>query len=130
MRKSIRKRLKSLLKVRFFWIITLFGNACLIGGALLFHWLESGANPNVGHFVDSLAWAVGLVTTVGGGNVAPVTLGGKILGIVMMMGGALFLWSYMALFIGILVEPELSHIQREVDEIQHDVRDLTSAKGS
>jgi hypothetical protein len=81
-------------------------------------------------FVDSLSWAVGMVTTVGGGTVYPVTLSGKILGIFMMMGGALFLWSYMALFIGILIEPELSHIQREVDEIQHDFRDLTSAKES
>lgn len=130
MRRSLKKRLKSLLKVRIFWAITLFGNTCILVGALLFHWLESGANPNVAQFVDSLSWAVGIVTTVGSGTVAPVTTYGKILGIFMMMGGALFLWSYMALFIGILIEPELSHIQREVDEIQHDMRDLTAAKES
>lgn len=68
------------------------------------------------------------MTTVGSGNIFPVTFAGKMIGIFMMMGGALFIWSYMALFIGILIEPELRYIEREVSEIQHEMRDLTNVK--
>jgi len=130
MKRSLKRRIRTMLKMPIFWLITGFGNACIGIGALLFHYLEAGHNPGVLHFLDSLGWAVGMVTTVGGGNVYPVTLLGKILAIAMMMGGALFLWSYMALFIGILIEPELAYIQREVSEIQHEVRDLTASKES
>lgn len=128
MKRTLRRRIKSLLKMPLFWLITGFGNSCIIFGAVFFHLIESSHNPNVTHFIDSLGWAVGIVTTVGAGNVYPITLLGKILGIFMMMGGALFLWSYMALFIGILIEPELAYIQREMSEIQHEVRDLTSSR--
>lgn len=40
----------------------------------------------------------------------------------MMMGGAIFLWSYMALFVGVLVDPDLEKLQRELSEIQHDLK--------
>ncbi len=120
--KSLNMRLKTLLKTPLFWLITLWGNACIFGGALFFYSLEYTQNPALHSILDSLGWAVGIVTTVGGSEIHPVTDAGKILAIFMMMGGALFLWSYMALFIGILVEPELGVIQREVSEIQNDLR--------
>ncbi len=79
-------------------------------------------NPSIHGFLDSLFWAVGLATTVGSGNIHPITPAGKVLSIFMMMGGALFLWSYMAIFVGALVDPELRRIEREVSEIQHDLQ--------
>jgi uncharacterized protein involved in cysteine biosynthesis len=42
--------------------------------------------------------------------------------IVMMMVGAIFLWSYMALFIGALVDPELKIIEKEVSGLQQATR--------
>jgi voltage-gated potassium channel len=121
--KALRSRLKSMLRAPLFWVITFWGNTCIFGGALIFHILEKPQNPKLQSMLDSLAWAVGMVTTVGGGDVHPVTQTGKTLAIFMMMGGAVFLWSYMALFIGILVEPELDEIQKEVSELQHDLRE-------
>jgi hypothetical protein len=111
------KRLRTLARTPLFWAITLWGNACVLGGAALFHHFESGVNPHVGGFIDSLGWSVGVATTVGG-PLGPVTLQGKVLAIVMMMGGALFLWSYMALFVGALVEPELERIERDVSGLR------------
>lgn len=127
MRRFWNRGIRRLFRTQLFWMLTILGNGTVLGGALLFHWFEAGTNPAVTSFLDSLMWAVGLVTTVGS-SVAAVTVAGKIVTILMMMGGALFLWSYMALFIGFLVEPELSYIQREVAEIQHEVRDLTSSR--
>lgn len=120
----LRRRLIWLIKSPIFWAITIWGNSCVFGGATIFYILEKDQNPNLTSFIDSVAWAVGIVTTVGSGEVHPVTVPGKLFNILMMMGGAVFLWSYMAMFVGILVDPELTHIQKEISKIQHDVRDL------
>jgi len=119
----IRHRLLALIKTPLFWWITLWGNAFIVGGAIAIHLLESPLNPTIPSFLDSLSLAVGMVTTVGGGNVHPQSLLGKCLAMFMMMGGALFLWTYMALFVGALIDPVLSTIQREISEIQRDVQD-------
>ncbi len=108
---TVKRRLLALVRTPFFWVITLWGNTCLIGCAVAFHALEGGLNPGVHSFLDSLHWAVGIATTVGGGGINPITAGGKIVSILMMMGGAIFLWSYMALFVGAFVSPELKIIE-------------------
>lgn len=116
--RDIRRRIVHLLRSPLFWWITFWGNSSIFGGAAVFHLLEHGNNPNIHSFVDSLVWAVGTVTTVGGGAAQPVTLMGKIFSLFMMMGGAVFLWSYMGVFVGVLVDPELSAIQSEITEME------------
>lgn len=120
---GLHTRLSKLVKTPVFWAFTIWGNVCILGGAELMHRLEGEINPAAADYVDCLIWAVGIVTTVGSGGIVPVTLAGKVLLIVMMMGGALFLWSYMAIFIGALVEPELHSLEKEVSELQHEVRE-------
>ncbi len=120
--KSVGRRLLALVKTPFFWWVTFWGNVFILSAAVLFHWIEGNMNPSIHGFLDSLFWAVGLATTVGSGNIHPITPAGKVLSIFMMMGGALFLWSYMAIFVGALVDPELRRIEREVSEIQHDLQ--------
>ncbi len=121
--RTVRQRIVSLVRTPFFWVITLWGNAWIFGGAIVFHYFERGENTSVQTFLDSLTWAVGTVTTVGASNLYPVTTVGKVLNICMMMGGALFLWSYMALFVGAFVDPELRLIEREVADLQHELSD-------
>ncbi len=121
--KVVKKRITSLFRTPFFWFVTLWGNACILGGAVAFAYLESGKNAGIHGFLDCLVWAVGIVTTVGGGGLNPVTPAGKILCILMMMGGALFLWSYMALFVGAFVNPELKDIEQGISELQHDMEE-------
>jgi hypothetical protein len=125
----VKRRVGALVRTPLFWLITLWGNFCILAGAALFHWFESGLNPELHDFLDSLSWAVGIVTTVGT-SFGPVTSLGKVLGIGMMMGGALFLWSYMALFVGALVDPELREIEREVAEIQQEVDEVVRQSGA
>ncbi len=120
--KSLHRRVVYLFRTPMFWWITVFVNSAVFGGASLFHWLEFGANPKIGSFLDCLMWAMGIVTTVGGTDIFAVTPEGKILTIFLMAGGAIFLWSYMALLVGVLVDPDLEKLQREVAEIQHDLK--------
>lgn len=56
-------------------------------GALGFHYMEAGVNPNVHGLWDSFWWTVVTVTTVGYGDIYPVTNGGRILAICLMLGG-------------------------------------------
>lgn len=112
--RTILSRLLSLFRRPVFLLFTIWGNGCLLLGAWFFHRLESGRNPGVASYLDSVAWAVGTFTTVGHSTVTPQTEEGKILWIVMMLGGSIFLWSYMALFVGALVSPEIGEVEREL----------------
>jgi hypothetical protein len=119
--------MRSLLTFKTFWIVTSLGNGCIFLGSTFFYYFEHQANPAAPAFIDCLEWAVSTVTG-SHNNLVATTMGGKVVSILMMTGGAFFLWSYMALFIGILIQPELNLIGQEVSEIQHEVKDLTSAK--
>ncbi len=59
----------------------------IISGALGFHYLESEVNPNVHGLWDSFWWTIVTITTVGYGDITPVTTGGRILAIFLMLGG-------------------------------------------
>lgn len=63
----------------------------MFGGADLFHAFEYGVNENVNTFFDSIWWAMVTITTVGYGDISPVTTGGRIVSMVLMMIGIGFL---------------------------------------
>lgn len=68
-----------------------FFSVIMFGGADLFYTFEHGINPNVTSFFDSIWWAMVTITTVGYGDIAPVTTGGRIVSMALMMLGIGFL---------------------------------------
>ncbi len=56
-------------------------------GALAFHAVEAGRNPGVTSFGDSLWWAFVTITTVGYGDIVPVTATGRAVGALLMFVG-------------------------------------------
>lgn len=63
----------------------------MFGGADLFHSFEYGINENVHSFFDSIWWAMVTITTIGYGDIAPVTTGGRVVAMLLMMLGIGFL---------------------------------------
>ena len=117
----ILSRLLALFHQPIFIFITLWGHLCVLGGMVGFYEFERGINPRVNTLLDALFWAISTVTTVGYGDITPVTTGGKLVAIFLMLSGSLFLWSYTALFTGALIAPDLREFEEDVRELETDL---------
>ena len=126
--KKYRQRLFDLLKHPFFWILTVIGNSLIIFGSILLKHFEF-ANTNL-NFLDALLWATGIVTTIGYGEYTATTLGGKITLLALMFMGTLFVWTYMAFLVTALITPELSAIEKDVEDVEKELKDLMHSKRS
>ena len=82
-----------------------------IGGAA-FAAMEQGPNPNVHNTWDGIWWAVCTMTTVGYGDIGPVTNSGRVLAIVVMLVGI----GVVAMLIGATAERFVAHDVAEAEE--------------
>ncbi len=76
---------------------SLLGIAVLVGGVSLYL-MEASVNPRVNSITDGVWWALVTITTVGFGDISPMTTGGRVVGGFMMVTGLFTL----ALFAGII----------------------------
>lgn len=85
-----------------------FANTLILIFGYIFYWLEFGQNPTIGSFLDAVYFSVTTMTTVGFGDVHPVTSAGKILAIVMMLIGTGFYVSFTAVLASLVMDIERS----------------------
>jgi voltage-gated potassium channel len=69
-------------------IITLL--LILITGTVIFYFLEVGVNPHINNFYDALWFVIISMTTVGYGDISPVTAGGRIVAVIIIISGIIF----------------------------------------
>ena len=79
--------------------------ACSVG----IYFLEREANPGITSFLDAAYYAVTIMTSVGLGDIVPVTTGGRILSMLMMLTGTALFVSFTAVFSAVILEIELDH---------------------
>jgi voltage-gated potassium channel len=101
------KLLFRLIKSAPFLTLSFYGNAIVVLFAALFYGLEHDVNPRMGSFLDALWWAFATTTTVGYGDVVPVTSLGKIIGIGLMLIGVAIFGVYIALFARAILDDDI-----------------------
>ncbi|MEM8608168.1 MAG: ion transporter [Myxococcota bacterium] len=84
-------------RLLFTFAFSVLGVETILGGISLFL-VERSANPEINSVGDGLWWALVTITTVGFGDITPVTTVGRFIGGTMMVGGMFTL----ALFAGIV----------------------------
>lgn len=105
-------------RLLYYAALSLLGMEVLIGGLTV--WLsERAANPAVNSMADGFWWALVTLTTVGFGDISPVTPLGRFIGAVLMMGGVFTL----AVFAGIVGRTLLTSALA-FNEEQHRMIDL------
>ncbi|MBP7774132.1 ion transporter, partial [Candidatus Gracilibacteria bacterium] len=68
-------------------VIFILSLQCILIAGVLFYAIENGTNPHVQNIFDGIWWSVITLTTIGYGDVYPITFGGRILGMILAMVG-------------------------------------------
>jgi voltage-gated potassium channel len=82
---------------------------------------ESGTNKSIGSFGDALWWAIVTATTVGYGDVSPVTAEGRIIAVVLMLTGIGVIGIFTATVASVFFEQdrgELADVQVRLEAIE------------
>lgn len=96
------KVLLTALKTPLLIFFAVTGNVITFGSASLFLHFERHINPNVQNYFDALYWSFASVSTVGYGDLVPVTLEGRMIGMFLMVFGVLFIIGFTAILVSVV----------------------------
>ena len=120
----VGRRLFTIWREPLFLVITVWGHFCILTGSVIFYQAEHGVNDKVQSFLDAIYWAMQTVTTVGYGDLAPITVTGKVVSIFMMAFGSLFLWTYASLLVSVILSARFEAVEKEISEDDKMMREL------
>ena len=101
--------------------LLVYGIGLVIVSATVVTSVEGGENASINSFPDALWWAMVTITTVGYGDMVPVTAAGRAMGFVLMLGGIAFFSGITANFASLLVkrdDPEKKVMTDLLEEVQ------------
>jgi len=105
--------------------LLVYGIGLVIVAATVVTSVEGGEGASIQSFPDALWWAVVTITTVGYGDMVPVTAAGRAIGLILMLGGIAFFSGLTANFASFLVRGHDSH-QKALTELISEVEGLRS----
>ena len=108
-------------------IITLF--LIIISGSLVFYVLEVGVNKNVHTIFDALWYTLITITTVGFGDVTPVTIGGKSISVFIIASGVVFVGYLTAVLSSWFINKDRDYerfdkLENLITEMKTEIKDL------
>lgn len=111
--------------------MALLGNVFLLAGMYVFYSHEVAINPQVNDWFDAFWWGMATVTTVGYGDIVPMTVEGKFAGVFLMLTGLVLFISYSAMMVSLFfarVEHDIVRTQTvnqaEFDAVMSELREL------
>ena len=84
------------------------GNILIAGFSWVLYLIEYKVNDSINSLLDAIWWGFATATTVGYGDIIPVTVYGRILGILLMLTGTALFSLYTGLFANIFFEERTS----------------------
>jgi voltage-gated potassium channel len=107
--------------------LLVYGIGLIIIAATVVASVEGGENASIKSFPDALWWAVVTITTVGYGDMVPVTAAGRAMGFILMLGGIAFFSGVTANLASYLIKGSesekraLSQLTGEVEKLRQEV---------
>lgn len=103
-------------------------------GALLivvfFGVLVAGVDPKIKTAGDGIWWAMATVTTIGYGDVVPVSFWGRLIGAILVILGLGVFVAITANFLALLLRQEVREVKREEKEVVEILKEIRSIKES
>ncbi|MFC2066767.1 potassium channel family protein [Chloroflexota bacterium] len=116
--------------------IIIYGIGLVIIAATVIASVEGGEGASIHSFADALWWAVVTITTVGYGDMVPVTTVGRAIAFILMLGGIAFLSGVTANLASFLIKGHdaekkaLSQLVKEVEGLRQEMAKLRTSSGS
>lgn len=117
LRRESGKLLRAFLRPSFIYLVVA-GNGVLLASTALVYALEKDINPRMASYFDSLWWGVSTVTTVGFGDIVPITIVGRAIGIVLMYTGTVLFISFTGMLVTYWIRQE---VERELSPLESEV---------
>ena len=114
--------------------LLVYGIGLVIIAATIVATVEGGDGASIHSFADALWWAVVTITTVGYGDMVPVTAAGRAIAFVLMLGGIAFFSGVTANLASFLVKGsddtsvKISKLTDEIKELKQQISDLKENK--
>ncbi len=96
----------------------------IVGASIAILMLEGEANPAISTPFAAVWWAISTITTVGYGDVVPVSYEGKVVAMILMVCGIALFGVFTGLFARLLMGPERPVGAEELAEIMAELREL------
>ena len=74
-------------RFEFFTLAIMFFMAVAFGSTIIFIYEGAGVNQNIDTFFDAIYWSVITISTVGFGDISPITVEGRVATLFLVMGG-------------------------------------------
>ncbi|EPZ51008.1 ligand-gated ion channel [Bacteriovorax sp. BAL6_X] len=116
-----------LFKTVAFWFITIIGNLGVVIFAYVFLHFENGQNPKVTELGDAIWWAFTTITTVGYGDITPITFWGRVTAIVLMIFGTGLFATYTAIFANVMLGRQFLTTGKRVQALKRNVEGMQSS---
>ncbi|TGV07890.1 two pore domain potassium channel family protein, partial [Mesorhizobium sp. M00.F.Ca.ET.186.01.1.1] len=97
----------------------------MLGSSTAIYLLEYGVNENIKSFPDALWWSIVTTTTVGYGDISPVTSGGRIMATILMVTGIGMIGALTANFATHWTQTHDAKSDSETDRLTEEIRKQT-----
>ncbi len=107
-----------------FIILTIIGNGFIFIFASLTLYVEKDTQSQIKTFMDALWYSFSTVTTVGYGDITPITFWGRILGILQMLLGSALFATFTGFFANAFLGKGFSKIKRQLDLEEQEIEEM------